>query len=354
KRKGIFRYMILKKILKSFELERSADKYGPKKLLVFVVGGDYTKAVGFSREKQHIEVEEVVYLPKWEKGSEDSTIESFRAEYALDYKYASVILASSNEHVRILQLPAKELSGSVDVATRAVREMFGVEEDFSVVFQAVPGSNDKHLVNVLAAAVSTPLASGLYSDLKDAMYNPVSLMLSDACVINLLRNYITEGGYEAFLYIGEFTSTFVIFNDQQPFLIRHFGTGYRAIIHAIMTGLRFDEEMAIDTFTTNSCDFRFCLKAFSSWFNQISISMDYIERRLGKSIKEIKIFGQGINSQVLCSTIEEEVKRSVKVLDMNELLSDYVSFDGIKDLDITEIILAISEATNQMLGGFHE
>lgn len=105
----------------------------------------------------------------------------------------------------------------------------------------------------------------------------------------------------------------------------------------------------MDTFFTNSFDFSACMRKFMPWFHQLGICMDYVERHLHGSLKVMNVFGLGARSSVFRDVLRNNVKRDVKVLEVSDLLSEFVHGE-VEDAQ-TEFFLAIAAAVQQMLGG---
>lgn len=338
---------MLKKILSNFEWRRSADKFGPKRLVVFVINTECTKATVFSRDGKKIEIVETLMLPKWDIENPETSFAAFRHDYEIDAHYCSVVMQLDKEQVRVLNVPRKEMRGNLD---SAIYELMGADESHAVVFDYDDTASTTAVVPVLAASIPVDDAEGFREEVIDAGMQPVSLDLSTAVVLNFLKTQIVaDEGYSGFFYVGDVSSVFVVFRKDSPVLVRHFGTGFRHIIDSICQEFGFDEDMALDTFFTNSFDFSACMRKFMPWFHQLGICMDYVERHLHGSVKVMNVFGLGARSKVFRDTLQNSVKREVSVLEVAELVTDSVK--GKVEDEQAEFFLAIAAAVQQMLGG---
>ncbi len=339
---------MLKNILRNFEWQRTADKFGPKRLLVFVINSESTRAVMFNRVGKKIEVEETLILPKWDPENIEQTIDAFRSDYGLEAHYCSVVVQNEKEQVRVLQIPRKELRQSN--LDRNIYELMGIGNSHSLVYELEKTKKNTAMASVFAAAIPLENVEEIHHAVANAGYRPVSLVLSSTTVVNfLLCCFVKTDDYQSYFYIGDQTSTFIVFKDRVPILVRHFGIGFRNIITAICQEFGFDEDMALDTFLTNSFDFSSCMKNFTSWFHQLGISLDYVERRLGHSMKKLHVFGMGAHSYVLRDVLQDQVRRSVVALDLGLAFEQVVEGEAQENLD--EFLPAVAEACNVMLGG---
>lgn len=344
---------MLKNILLNFEWQRSADKHGPKRLAVFVVSSESTRAVIFNRVGKKLEIEESLFLPKWNPEDSESTLRAFRADYELEAHYCSVVFQDEKEQCRVLQLPKKELKKSN--LRQQIYELTGMGSEQAVMFEVEESSRKDPVASIVACSLPWDFSDELRSCVETAGYKPVSLLLSSAAVLNFTRRFVVDSsneGYSSYLYVDDLTSTFVVFKGMTAVLVRHFGIGYRNIISTICESFGFDEDMALDTFLTNSFDFSSCMNTFTAWFHQISISMDYIERQSGVALNDLNVLGFGAKSQTLCNVISKRLKRQVNVTDLRASLEEIV--DGELDERFEEFVPAISEAYRIMLGGFEK
>ncbi len=347
---------MLKKILRSFQWERVADKRGPKRIVVYFISGCGTRAVVASRiNDESIEVEDLISLPPIDLSDEGYTqLDKLREDYDLNEVYASIIFQSEHEHCRNMQFPKNEVQTSEQLDER-VREMFGVDNDYAVIAYPLPGKKGAALENLLALTFEYPKINSLVKLATNANYKPVTLNLSSPIAINcLITNIPASDLCRAYLCISDEASTFVVLdaNNSQPILIRHFPNGFMNIIEAIMKGFGFDSEMALDTFLNNTCDFSYCLKTFSTWFHQLNISIDYVERRLSRSIKSLTMVGSGSASKTLRDCIGKAVNKRVNHLSAQEVFGNSVSFVDVDENEsIDAFLLAIAEAKQVLLGG---
>ncbi len=338
---------MLKKILSNFEWKRSADKFGPKRLVVFVVNSECTKVVVLNRCNDKVVIEETLMLPKWDVENPETSLAAFKRDYQIDAHYCSVVLQLDKEQVRVLNVPRNDLRDNLGAA---VFELMGSDDSQAVVFDYDETQASTAVVPVFAASLPLDEAEGFREEVVDALMQPVSLDLSTSVILNFVKK-IAGGGedYSSFFYVGDVSSVFVVFRKGSPVLVRHFGTGYRHVIESICQEFGFNENMALDTFFTNSFDFSTSMRRFTPWFHQLGICMDYVERHLHGRVRTMNVYGLGSRSKFFCDSLQSRIKREVNVLKTSDLLADYV--EGEVDDAQAEFFIAIITAVEVMLGG---
>jgi len=344
---------MLKKIASNFELRRSADKLGPKTLLVLVINEDCTKAVLVNRDKkQGLIVEEALILPKLDLSSGESSISQFCSDYGLRGHYCSVVVQQSNEYTRVTDVSLGDLKTPVEVR-KNLKELFGVDENHSLVYDVIDTNEKLSTTSILAVAMDLDLVEGLHHQVTDAKRRPVSLMLSSASIgMYLMTNFIKDDESHAFLYVGDLASTFMVFQKGKLTLIRQFDNGINNVLQSIQNEFGFDEGMAYDLFVNNSFDYSLCLNKVTSWFYQIGISLDYIERKSDLRIKTLNLIGFGVSADIFKEVLSKAVKRQVNGITPQELFADFISEDGFSGIDgVEDFIIGICESINIMSGG---
>ncbi|MCK5835401.1 MAG: hypothetical protein KAG98_06690 [Lentisphaeria bacterium] len=345
---------MLKKILSNFELKRSVDKFGPTVLLVLVINEECTKAIIGSRSKKNgFSIEQALILPKLDIISGEEDVASFCSSYGLSAHYCSVVIQNGSEYIRVTDVSTANLTNNPVEIETSLKELFGVDENYSLVFDVIDTHKKLATSSILAVGMDLDLVEALYNQIQVAKKRPVKLMLSSASLSTyLMDHFIDEKGAFSFLYIGDLTSTFMIFQDGKLILIRHFDNGVNNILLTIQSEFGFDEEMAYDLFINNSFDYSLCLNKFKSWFYQIGISLDYIERKNDLRITSLDLFGFGTTASIFKEVLSKAVKRTVTGVEVGELFSKFMDKDALEAVDgVEDFIVGISECINIMSGG---
>ena len=345
---------MLKNIASNFEFKRSADKFGPKVLLVLVINDDCTKAIIASRSKKDgFLIEQTLILMKLEISSGADTISSFCANYGLNAHYCSVVIQNGSEYIRVTDVSTGDLANKPIEIEKNLKELFGVDEKYSLIFDEIDTNKKLDTSSILAVGMDLDLVEKLYNQVLAAKKRPVKLMFSSATLSTyLMDHFIEDKTASSFLYIGDLTSTFMIFQEGRLILIRQFDNGINDILQSIQKEFGFDEEMAYDLFVNNSFDYSLCLKKFTAWFYQIGISLDYIERKCDLRITTLNIFGIGVQANIFKEVLSKAVKRRVHGIETATLYSRFVTEDALKEIEgVDDFIVGISECINIMSGG---
>jgi hypothetical protein len=341
---------MLKKVTSNFELKRSADKLGPKVLLVLVVSDDSTKVVVGCRNKEGFVVENTMILPRLD--IDGGSIKEFCSSYGLPGHYCSVVVQKGKEYSRVTEVPSADLTKPGGMR-ETLQELFGLDGDYSLVYDVLDINRKTSVTSILAVGMALNVVEALHEQVLDAKKRPVSLMLSSVTLSTyLMDHYLKDEKPHAFLYVGSITSTFMVFQEGKLTLLRQFDNGIHHVLKSIEKEFGFDGDMACDLFENNSFDYTSCLDRFTSWFYQIGISLDYIERKGELRISSLNLFGFGSRAEIFQQVLSKAVKRSVSPIDTSLLFSDFLSPSAVEKIDgIEDFVVGIAECVNIMSGG---
>ena len=345
---------MLKKFTSNFEFKRSADKFGPKILLVLVINDDCTKAIIASRStKQNIIIEHALILPKLIIAPDADTITSLCVNYGLHAHYCSVVVQSGDEYIRVTDVSTADLANKPVEIEKSLNELFGVDENYSLIFDEIDSNKKLGTSSILAVGMDLDLVEELHNQVLGAKKRPVKLMLSSTTLSTYLMGHVIDDKHAySFLYIGDLASSFMIYQAGRLILIRQFDNGVNDILQSIQKEFGFDEEMAYDLFVNNSFDYSSCLKKFTAWFYQIGISLDYIERKNDLRITKLNLLGIGTQANIFKEFLSKSLKRRVYGVEVSELFSSVIAPDALKEIEgVEDFIVGISECINIMSGG---
>ena len=289
-----------------FRIHRGADRLGPRGLLVLDCGASSTKAAVFARKGGGLVCERAVLLPPIDENMTFSgrPLRDTLAANKLAADYVSLVVSGHGVGMRVLSFPgspgnAQGLHGQVLQAIGADPETTSVA--FHVVYVSTDDQN-RHFT-VIAASMPRAMVTGFRGLVEVAGLTPVSLTTAGVAAANLARlhpEYMQEGMATGFLELGAANSFLILFNQDVPALARLFRFGAARIIAVLQKNIGLDEETALNLYRSGSLDYSAnAASVLEPWLHQISISLDFLERRYGRPVKTLRLFGGGARSPVL-------------------------------------------------------
>ena len=305
---------------KAFRLRRSADRLGPRRLMVLDLGSSSTKVVVLSRSQQTVRWEQALV---WPRLADDLTfgdglrLPDMIDKDGVDAEYVSAIVSSGGVLLRLLNFPGRP--GSAEAIREQVRQTLGVDEHFTVqselVQQLSKDSGGRDEYSVFAAAMPGELVEKLYSWLIESKLKPVSLRVSGVATANLINSapgLLQAGKALGVVEIGSGSSLLLLYQGTDLALARQFKFGASLIIENLKSAFELDSETATKFFSSGSFDFSANVASIvTPWLHQLAISLDFFERRYGKTVGSLYLFGGGAQSRVVESMVSEHVKRPV-------------------------------------------
>ncbi len=301
-----------------FRMQRSADRWGPRRLLVLDFGPNATSTVVFTRNQKQIRWDKAVSLPAADRdlAFKGDDLRGVLAAHGLRSDYVSVIYGGPGIGIRLLNFPGTP--GSPEAISQQVAQALGVDSQAtSVVHQLVHRSAEEGAPEyaVLAASMPRPLVTGIRGMVEGAGLTPVSLVTPGIAAANLTRAFpslLEATAVTAFLDIDAVGSILLIYRGTDLVLARHFRFGCEQIIQALQTGTNLDRETAAKLFLSGSFDFSAnVVRTVDPWLHQVAISLDFLERRFGSPVRKLFLFGEGARSKVLEKMLDERVQCSV-------------------------------------------
>lgn len=317
----------------AFKIKRTADKRGPLRLLVIDFGSSSTRLAFLTRAKNHVRWEQAVLLPvaneDWTFGPERKTIEDVLAEEKIDVEYISVLVSGGSGMFRLINFPGKP-GGDAEALELQVRQTLGVDEGYTVRCQLLQETardkdgREEHMV--MAAAVPTTQIARLRVWLEERKLKPVSLQVSGIATANLVRadtELLQDPRGLGVLEISHSSSLLLIFYGRELALARQFKFGSSMIIEALKSSFELDKETAEKFYASGSFDFSANVKPLMApWLHQLGISLDFFERRFGRTVTSLHVFGSGGQSKVVEGLISEHVRRPLRRWDPLRALRD--------------------------------
>jgi Tfp pilus assembly PilM family ATPase len=235
----------------------------------------------------------------------------------------------------------------------------GLNEAHAVVHEVAfqLGTQDKPEYGVLTASIPAAEVTKLRDAATAANLKPVSLMLSGVVAVNMVQSrpsLLPEDGAVGFLEIGAANSVLLVFAGRDLALARHLRIGLSMMLEALRAATQLDMETAIKLFHSGSFDFSANIAAtVKPWLHQIGISLDFFERRYGRSVGVLNLFGGGARSQVIEGMIAERTRCPVNRWSALEGLEGLTPPASAGD-DAAPFALAAAEALRTMrIGDSH-
>ncbi len=352
---------MLNTLLRNFRWHRTADKWGPRRLVVLEIGPDATRLATVSRESGKLLWETARLVSS--VGSDESTGES-ELTNALktigpEAQYVSLVLSGGRSFVRLLNFPGQV--PRAELLTSQVRQTLGVDESFEVRHEVIrrSDSGDKNAeYAVLACALPRQQVDSLQRLILDAGRTPVSFTAAGVAVANLAEatpGVLVEGHAVGFLQIGLGTSMLLLYDGANLALARQFKLGIDTIVESLMSAFDLDYATACKLFNSGSFDFSGNVSSsVNTWLHQVSISLDFIERRYGHPVETLNLLGAGAGTNVLREIFTNAVRHKIETWDAFSAISGATPP---KDLEEPPELyaLALCEAERIMRRGFeHE
>jgi Tfp pilus assembly PilM family ATPase len=319
-------------LLRNFRWHRTADKLGPRKLAVLEIGAEQTHLISVARIGTNIIWEQALNLPRLDEDIQaiPAAVARLITENIPEAHYVSIVLSGNIGFVRLLNFPGEP--GNSAALEAQVRQTLGADDDYlsrHAVIKPPPAAVEEKKSSeyaVLASALPSAIIDSLHDEIADAGLVPVSLVPTGVIAANLADRHVSisnESGAQGFLWIGSRTSMLLLYSERQLALARQFKIGIRTIIDALMKAFDLDADTALKLFDSGSFDFSANLGAIASgWVHQVGISLDFIERRHGKRVEKLYVYGGGARTKVLQEMFTEAVGRPVVEWDVLNGLGD--------------------------------
>ncbi len=281
---------------------------------------------------------------------------SFRdvlSENDLFSDYVSLVVNGQGAGVRVLNFPGVP-GAQQTLESQVVQAVGGDPETTAVAFQVAHESSDpqnRHFT-VIAATLPRTIVSGLRDAVEAAGMMPVSLTTAGIAAANLVRlhpEYTPSGEATGFLEMGMANSFLILFNESVPALARLFRFGAGRIIEVLQKNVGLDEATALNLYRSGSLDYSAnTASVLEPWLHQISISLDFLERRYGRPVRILRFFGGGARSPVLVRILNEKLGCKVAPWEPMSDCGQWVEFaESPEDVDV--FALAVSEALRVMM-----
>lgn len=304
----------------SFRFQRMADKMGPRRLVVLDIGAATTKLAYFTRLKTTLKWERAVLLPKLQDDftfGDGRTLAGELKREKIPDAYVSLLVSTGGGIIRLVNFPGKPAEPVA--LLEQVRQALGVDDTFVVQMQVIQqNSKDaagqgKEEYAVFASALPSGMVAKLRQWVLDNAMTPCSLRVTGVAVSNmthLATDLLSDGKALGVLEIGAVSSLLLLFQNHELVLARQFKFGAGVIIDALKSSFELDNETAAKLFVSGSFDFSANVSpSMAPWLHQLSISLDFFERRFGKNLSALHLFGGGAQSKIVEGIIAERVRR---------------------------------------------
>ncbi len=347
-------------MFRNFRLQRPADQHGPRRVLVLDLAVDSTRVVKMARGGGATSWGDGQLLAKMGDdlaATRDDLVSDLRG-LADETPYVSLVVGGHQGLVRLLNFPGQP--ARKDTLAQQVRQTLGVDESYSVMHRVVrrqEAEADKAEYSVLAAALPTEQVDTLTAMTQEAGLVPVSLVLEGVAAANLAEanpDLLPDDTAVGFFHISENASMLLLYDGTDLSLARGFKIGVDAVVESLMSEFDLDYPTAQKLFDSGSFDFSGNISAsVNSWLHQVSISLDFIERRYGRRVDPLFVLGPGHGDQVLRAMLNQVLKRAVEPWDFLAALGD-IEVPHELDAAPEQFALALCEATRLTQRGLED
>ena len=313
-------------LLRNFRWHRTADRWGPRRLLVVDLADEGAAAVVMGRSGQAVQCVRSEKMPGLRLPAllaGDEAVAQLR-RFAEEAQYISVLMGGEESYVRLLNFPGRP--GRDDAVAQQVRQTLGVDEQFDVCYAVMKTQEAENAAQftVLAAAFRRDQVDHLATALTAAGFTPVSLMHRGVVAANLAETLTPGEGHaqtSGFLHMGPSSCMLLLYAEGNLALARQFRMGSDLVVQSLMDSLKLDRDTAAKVLASGSFDVTANISpAVKSWMHQIAISLDFIERRYGKRIETLQLLSSGTGARVLREILVASIGRTVECPDLNERL----------------------------------
>jgi len=346
----------------TFKFSRPVDRQGPKHLTVIDIGAVATKVVVLIRTKQTVQWEKAILWPKLQDDltfGDGVSIADLITKEHLAPEYVSIVNSSGGVLFRLLNFPGRP--GDAATVAGQVRQTLGVDENYSVTYQVIQeilkdaAGQGKDEYAVLASAIPTDLVERYRLWLAEVHLKPVSLRASGVAAANLIQStqgLLQDGISVGFLDIGASSTLLLIFHGQELALARQFKFGSSALVDNLKSSFELDNDTAIKLFNSGSFDFSSNVGPIvDPWLHQLGISLDFFERKQGKTVRNLYLYGSGSQSRVIENIVGERIRRPVQRWNSVESLAGLTPPLGCTDLTTELFVPAVGEGLRIIRSG---
>lgn len=195
--------------------------------------------------------------------------------------------------VRLLNLPGFPRGGAT--ADQMVREHVGLEKGYRLGYAVSAQARGRSETSLVAVGVPEEEAAGLLAVGNAGSAPPVSVEVSAmAALTAFVRGPASKSGEFpiGLIEAGAEVTCLSIFHRGNPVLLRKFEFGGREILQRVMRQFHVDEDTARSIMADSSFDISNAVQeAVGSFLRQLSISREFVERKVGKPVQEWYLAG---------------------------------------------------------------
>lgn len=344
-------------LLKGFRWRRSADLDGPRQLLLLELSEASSRAVGLQRRHRLVRWDSAVELPPLDLQNGGRELIRELDSLGLDREYVSVVSLLPRTASRLISFPAK--STQEGALSQQVRQTLGVEMDTAVTHQVIsrPDEDRGESLNVLAAVMPKETVQQLDAFVTDLGAKSVSLTVGSAALANLIQSAagtLQQDAALGFLNVGQTSSDVLLYRGQDLAFSRHFSFGESTIVDSVMQEMKLDRDTAEKMYRSGSFDIQAeAGPVISSWLHQLQISFDFFERRHGRPVGMLYLFGDGAESKVIESIVSSEIARPLMRWNPLQNIENFQINGSVPTAGRQKYLLALGEGLRIMSRGIN-
>jgi Tfp pilus assembly PilM family ATPase len=249
-------------------------------------------------------------------GAERKTLNQLFGEHHIHGDYVAVLIGTGAGMFRLIHFPGRPADDAI--LLQQVRQTMGVADDQEVRCRLLPPPTQPEKAGkpefaVMAAAMPEEVVRKTYDWLIGSGLTPVSLQVPGVAVANLVgaaAGQVSAQHSVGFLELSTRTSLLMILDEGDLALARQFKFGNGVVLEKLKSQFELDQGTALKFYESGSFDFSADVKPLMNpWLHQLSISLDYFERRSGHPVSSLFLFGSGSCSKVVEQILAEYIRR---------------------------------------------
>ncbi len=288
---------------------------GPRRLLALEVGGSQSLAVLLSRNQGVVKWQKAALLPAFDQASGSGQLWDAVKEAGLRAEYASLVSVEDQSILRVVNFPGQVAPR--ERLSQQVRQTLGVDDSYALAFQVMGKrcQEESGEYSVLCSALPLERSGQLRDWVLSNGSKPASLVCGGVAVANLVQaipGFLQDGAGTGILHVGEKCSDLLLFHGRELAVARQFRFGKRLLVEALMNSMKLERETAEQFLRSGSFDMSYeAGPVLEPWLHQVEISLDFIDRRYGRTIEQLYLFGEGGQSRTLELILGSAVGRRI-------------------------------------------
>lgn len=270
------------------------QEHHAREILAVDSGEEGIKLVRFSFTERKPMIESVGFRSE---RLEDLVVKRSGRRLQLGKRYHSknmaLCISDENSIIRLLEVSSSGLRD--DRIKERIGEKVNLGERYRLTHQVVREPHSTHKGELVVVGLRDQLISRVSQQFKNGVPSLVSIEAAGMAALRAFSWYLNqemENRVVGFIEAGAHSLVFGIFAAGELVLLRTFDGGRDLLVRQVGDDLRLDEEQAKVIVADKGFDISESVtRAFKSFFTQLRVSRDYIERREDFHLEELYISG---------------------------------------------------------------